>query len=249
MQVYDNPKYYEIAFSFRDIPKEIDFIEQVIAKESKTPVKTFLEIASGNSPHMQELCKRGYGYIGLELSKQMIKYSRDRIKKLTLNAEIVEGNMIKFSMPRLADCALLFLGSLYIKNDKELTNHLDSVAKALRSGSLYILDGTVTFFPEDVHTQTWDVEDNGIKVTTTYKVESTNKETGVSTAKITLDTEEGGIKKRIEHSEIKKVYPADEFIKIATQTGQWKYVDTFSNFNISDKPQKDQRNIIVFRRK
>ena len=82
MQVYDNPKYYEIAFSFRDIPKEVDFIEQIIAKESKIPVKSFLEIASGNSPHMKELCKRDYSYIGLELSKQMIEYSREIIKEI-----------------------------------------------------------------------------------------------------------------------------------------------------------------------
>ena len=114
MQVYDNPKYYEIAFSFRNIPKEVDFIEQLIAKESKIPVKTFLEIASGNSPHMKELCKRGYSYIGLELGKQMVKYARNKVKKLSLNAEIVEGDMIKFSIPRLADCALLFLGSVYM---------------------------------------------------------------------------------------------------------------------------------------
>ena len=31
MQVHDNPKYYEIAFSFREIRKEVDFIEQIIA--------------------------------------------------------------------------------------------------------------------------------------------------------------------------------------------------------------------------
>lgn len=37
MQVYNNQKYYEIAFSFRYISKEVDFIEQVIAKESRIP--------------------------------------------------------------------------------------------------------------------------------------------------------------------------------------------------------------------
>jgi len=119
MQVYNNLKYYEIAFSFRDISKEVDFIEQVIVKESRIPVKTFLEIASGNSPHMKELCKRGYGYIGLELSKQMIEYSREIIRKSVLPAEIIEGDMMKFSLPKPVDCALLFLGSFYIKSDEE----------------------------------------------------------------------------------------------------------------------------------
>ena len=53
MEVYDNPKYYEIAFSFRDIPSEADFLDKVIARYSKIPVNTFLELASGNSPHLQ----------------------------------------------------------------------------------------------------------------------------------------------------------------------------------------------------
>ncbi len=136
MQVYDNPKYYEIAFSFRDIPKEVDFIEQLIAKESKIPVKTFLEMAAGNSPHMPELCRRGYSYIGLELGKQMIKYARNKIKALSLNAEIIEGDMIRFSLSQPVDCTLLFLGSLYVKNDKELISHLNSVATATQNGGL-----------------------------------------------------------------------------------------------------------------
>lgn len=249
MDVYDNPKYYEIAFSFRDIPKEVDFIEQLISKESKIPVKTFLEIASGNSPHMQELCKRGYSYIGLELSKQMVKYTLDKFRNLTLSAKIVEGDMIKFSLSKLVDCTLLFLGSLYVRNDDELLSHLDSVANALQSGGLYILDGVVTFFPEDVHTQTWEMEKDDIKVTTTYKVESTDVKTGISKAKIILDIEDNDQKKKMKHLEIKKVYTADEFIRIAIQTGQWEYVGAFSNFNITNKPQKEQRNIIVLRKK
>jgi len=28
MPLYNNPKYYELAFAFRDIPAEVDFIER-----------------------------------------------------------------------------------------------------------------------------------------------------------------------------------------------------------------------------
>ena len=55
MIVYDNPHYYEIAFAFRDISAEVDFLEQVIRQYSRVEVGTFLELASGNSPHMREL--------------------------------------------------------------------------------------------------------------------------------------------------------------------------------------------------
>ncbi len=113
----------------------------------------------------------------------------------------------------------------------------------------YILDAAVTFFPEDVRTQTWDMEEGGIKVTTTYKPLSIDAEVKISKAEIILDIEEGGKKKRVEHLETRKIYIADEFIRIATQTNHWEYVGAFSNFNITDKPSKEQRNIIVLRRK
>jgi short subunit dehydrogenase-like uncharacterized protein len=50
--IYSYPHYYEIAFSYRDIPGEVDVMEQAMAKYSKIPVKTVLELACGNGPHM-----------------------------------------------------------------------------------------------------------------------------------------------------------------------------------------------------
>lgn len=87
----------------------------------------------------------------------MIEYSREIIKKSVLPAEIVEGDMIKFFLPQSVDCALLFLGSFYIKSDDELRSHLDSVANAIRCGGLYILDGAVSFYLEDIRKQSWEI--------------------------------------------------------------------------------------------
>ena len=60
--IYSFPHYYEIAFSYRDIPAEVDVMEEAIAKYSKIPVNTVLELACGNSPHMLELIDRGTYY-------------------------------------------------------------------------------------------------------------------------------------------------------------------------------------------
>jgi len=248
MQVYDNPKYYEIAFSFRDISKEVDFIENLIAKESKIPVKTFLEIASGNSPHMKELCRRGYRYVGLELSKPMVNYSRKIISQCTLPAEIIEGDMNNFSLTQPVDCALLFLGSFYVKSDQELLSHLHSVGATLRKGGLYILDGAVSFFPDDIRKQSWEMIEDKIKITTTYDPVWTDKNSGMSQAKITLNIEDEGIEKRIEQLEIRKIYSIDDFVKKIDETGKWKYVGSWSNFDLSKKPENNGRNIVALRR-
>ena len=41
LNLYDYPRYYEIAFSYRDIGKEVDVMEECIRRFSKIPVHRF----------------------------------------------------------------------------------------------------------------------------------------------------------------------------------------------------------------
>ena len=249
MDVYNSPKYYEIAFSFRDIAAEVDFLEKLIAKYSKIPVKTFFELASGNGPHLEELCRRGYRYVGLELNPGMVDYTRRKIKENNLAGEVIQGDMVEFSIKEPADCALVFLGSLYVKNDEELKRHLNSVAKSLKSGGLYILDGVVSFYPKDIHTQSWEVNRDDIEIAATYKATWIDEKEKIINGTITLNVKDGGATKQIEHSEVRKVYSASEFIARAEQTGFWKSVGFFRNFDINSPPKEGARNILVLERK
>lgn len=248
-EVYNNPKYYELAFSFREITAEVDFIEQVIGKYSQVPVKTFLELASGNSPHMKELCERGYDYIGVELNDEMVAFANKKIQAEKLAAEVVAGDMINFSLAAPADCALVFLGSLYVKNDQELLQHLSSVAESLHDGGLYILESVVSYFPEDVHKQSWDMEDGELKVITTYDPTWVNEAEHLMGGKITLEIQEGQYKKTLEHTEVKRIYTFSEFLDLATKTGQWECVASFSDFDFEKEPREGVRNICVLRKK
>ena len=74
VNLYQHPKYYEVAFSFRNIPQEVDFFESAIEKFSRIKVKSFFELASGTSPYLEEWHKRGYRYIGLDKSSEMLAF-------------------------------------------------------------------------------------------------------------------------------------------------------------------------------
>lgn len=58
-QIYDQAKYYEIAFSFIDAKKQGDLFEQLIKKYSKTKVKTVLDLGCGTALQLRELARRG----------------------------------------------------------------------------------------------------------------------------------------------------------------------------------------------
>lgn len=44
MSLYEKPYYYDVAFSFRDIRKEVGFFEQCIRKFSKIKVEKVLGV-------------------------------------------------------------------------------------------------------------------------------------------------------------------------------------------------------------
>lgn len=111
MELYDNPKYYEIAFAWRDIIAETDLFEECFKKCSEIQVKDVLEICSGNSPHMEELARRGYHYTGLDLSRAMLDYSAERAGQAGIEAEFIQANMVEFETEAMYD----FLSSCWVR--------------------------------------------------------------------------------------------------------------------------------------
>lgn len=55
-QIYNQPKYYEIAFSFVDAKKQVELFERFIKKYSKVKVKKVLDIACGPALQLREIC-------------------------------------------------------------------------------------------------------------------------------------------------------------------------------------------------
>ena len=60
MELYKNPKYYEIAFSFINVKKQFNLFEEFIKKYSKINVKSILDIACGTSLQLREFARRNY---------------------------------------------------------------------------------------------------------------------------------------------------------------------------------------------
>jgi SAM-dependent methyltransferase len=95
-EVYKNPKYYEIAFSYRDIAAEVDVLEQVIKQYSHIPVSTVLELGCGPAPHLAELARRKYQYIGLDLSPAMLEYAQNKADAINASASFELVDMTDF---------------------------------------------------------------------------------------------------------------------------------------------------------
>ncbi|PIP27377.1 MAG: hypothetical protein COX30_02200 [Candidatus Moranbacteria bacterium CG23_combo_of_CG06-09_8_20_14_all_39_10] len=91
-QVYNQAKYYEIAFSFVDPKKQADLFEKFIKKYSKIDVKSVLDLACGTALQLREMARRGYQAIGLDYSLKMLDYLEGESKKEGLKVETIKDD-------------------------------------------------------------------------------------------------------------------------------------------------------------
>lgn len=249
--LYENPKYYEIAFSFRNIPAEVDVFEESIKQFSRIPVKRMLDIGCGNCPHMEELVKRGYEYVGIDSSQTMLDYSRQKASFIGASVQLVYTNMVDFSLDSKVDFAYVLLGSLYVKNTAELISHFNSVSRALRSGGLYFLDWCVQFDPLSDKSDSWEMERDGIKTKVSYSMKMVNRMEQTVEETITLDVNDHGeTKTLVERNVNRAIYP-QEFLIFISGRDDFEFVGWWNNWDLSKPLQGDEhinRPITVVRR-
>jgi SAM-dependent methyltransferase len=252
--LYDEPKYYEIAFSFRDIPSEVDVFEECFRRFSNVAMKSVLELGCGNSPHIEELTKRGYKYNGLDLNKAMLDYSMQKALNIGAEVNLIQDKMAYFALDVPVDFVYINLGSLYVKNTSELTTHFDSVSSALRKGGLYLLDWCIQFNLPNLASEggeIWEIEKEGIRVKTTVTskyinlIEQTFEET------IILEVDDHGKKFTITGKDIRRsIYP-QEFLCFIHNRRDFEFVGWWNNWNLNEplgQSMKINRPITLIRR-
>lgn len=99
-QVYNQAKYYEIAFSFVDSKKQADLFEKFIKKFSKIEVKSVLDVACGTALQLRKLAKKGYKTIGLDISPKMVDYLRKESLKEDSKIKVIKADMNFFKFFR-----------------------------------------------------------------------------------------------------------------------------------------------------
>lgn len=252
-ELYDHPKYYEIAFSFRDIPAEVGVFEECFKHFSEIPVKSVLELGCGNAPHMEELIKRGYQYNGLDLSQAMLKYSREKASRIGAEAKLIHADMLDFTLDRKVDFVYVLLGSLCAKNTSELISHFDSVALVLKKGGLYLLDWCIQYDPpwESEGQSSWEMERGDIKVKTTVSWKSINKAEQTFEETIVLEVDDNGKKLNITGTDIKRAIYPQEFLLFISTHKHFEFVGWWNKWNLRERleqAEKIARPIALIRR-
>jgi len=170
--VYRNPLYYEVAFSFIDPKKQVALYERLIKRYSGTKVRRVLELGCGPGLIIREFARRGYRAVGLDRSRPMLEYLERTAKDEGVRVELVLGDMTDFRLRPGADFAMLLMGSVeHIPDRERMRTHLKSVAASLKHGGLYLVENyRLNWAWETLNDSvSWEMERDGVGVKTRFK--------------------------------------------------------------------------------
>jgi SAM-dependent methyltransferase len=253
--VYEYPRYYEIAFSFRDISAEVDTLEQCFEQYAALPVKSILELGSGNSPHMEELLKRGYAYTGLDISAAMLAYSSQKAAALGGQAAFVCADMRAFALGETFDFAFIALGSLAVRDTQDILSHLRSVAHVLHPGGLYLLDWCIHFAPFANQVESWSMEHGPIKVAAQFSEKLIDAVEQLVEERLALEVFDDGLVYHLAETNVTRMIFPQEFLQLIQHTGEFEFVGWWNNWDLArplgevKDPQRITRPITLLRRK
>jgi SAM-dependent methyltransferase len=182
-ELYNLPLYYDVAFSW-DIEPEILWFGELFREHVAFPVEHILEAACGAGRFLVELPRHGYRVTGYDSSPAMLDYARARVEAAgTSNAvTLVAARMESAIFPREFDAALNSINSLgYLLGDEGVVSHFKLMGEALRPGGIYIVHlSTAWDGPPDMDGNSWEMERDGVRVKTTWWIESEDREARVS---------------------------------------------------------------------
>ncbi len=225
---YDHPRYWDQAFSDETIP-EADFIDAVAGKYCPFSVRKVLEPGCGGGRQVLELSKRGYQVSAFDLNQQAVEWTRQRLRRNKLSADICVADMKAFQTSGQFDLAHCFVNSFrHLTSEAQAVQHLCCVADSLRTGGLYLLG--LHLLPPDAaedDCERWTITTGNTRVTTTVRVLEFSRRKRLETVRFCLRirTPKQDIKLRSDH--LLRIYRADQMRSLLKKVPQFQLLDVF----------------------
>jgi SAM-dependent methyltransferase len=244
---YRQPLYYEIAFSFFDVPKQANLFETFVRLHGRREVRTILDIACGPSLQLREFVRRGYACVGLDLNREMLDYVKSKEPRIVT----VRGDFIRFALPAKVDLAFILMGSLMVSSNEAFLSHLDSVAGAMRRGGLYIIENAhldwVDFATEEA--EQWTTSRDGIEVKATYDTEPAAPLEQLYREWLLLEVDDRGRTATYRDERLVKAIFPQEMKSLVSLHGKFEFVGFFERSSTRRLKEARNDNLVVLRRK
>lgn len=134
----DYSKFYDMFYQGKDYAKEVKFIDLILKKHKS---KIIRDVACGTGNHLIELIKLGYKVDGSDISSDMIKILKHKVKDLNLKCKTEVCGMSDIKSSVKYDAALCMFAAInYLSGWREIDLFFKNLNKILKSGGLFIFD-------------------------------------------------------------------------------------------------------------
>jgi SAM-dependent methyltransferase len=257
--IYENPRLYDLAFSFRDIPGECDGLLALARTHGIAAPRRVLEIACGPGHHLREFARRGMHALGVDLSPDMLGYAKALSQEDGVRVKLQRADMRRFKVTQRVDLALcLFDSFTHCTSDADGVAALQATAASLVRGGLLIIELThpADYFDAD-HGRTlssWTQRHPDVVVKARYDCAHRDavEETYVATMTIDAKYRDGRAPRRIVSRQLHRMWLRSAVANIAARSGAFDvvgwYGDLASRVPLSMK-LASWRMIVVLRRR
>jgi len=165
---YEHSELYELAFSWRDYSKAVDFISEAAALAGLAEITSMVELGCGPGQYCREFARRGVTAYGVDSSPEMALYAQRYYDDEKLPGHILETDMRSFRLEQKVDLALCMMATFsHLLTNRDIVDHFAAVADSLKDDGLYLLElpHPRDAFDTDKSTRdVWDIEKDGAKL-------------------------------------------------------------------------------------
>jgi SAM-dependent methyltransferase len=136
--------YYDNLYGDKDYDAEATFVEQ-LTRRYATGANSILDLGCGTGGHAFEFAKRGYSVDGIDISPEMVKRAKSRLRGLPVEVrerlQIVEGDVSRQVTATKYDVVTaLFHVVCYQTSNRALKGIFEFARSALKDDGVFIFD-------------------------------------------------------------------------------------------------------------
>ncbi len=133
----DLNKYWVEIADARSAENEVRFIERIIETNNSV-----LDLCCGTGRHAVLLRKKGWNIVGLDISPNLLKVAKDRMKNSQVDYPLVRGEIrhLPFQSGAFTAVISMFTSFGYLPSEGEDVKSLNEISRILKIDGLFLID-------------------------------------------------------------------------------------------------------------
>ncbi len=247
MDWYDYPQYFDMLFR-DETALEVSFFEQALARyvaphgggPNSARFTRLLEPGCGSGRLVVAMAARGYDVTGIDLSGPALRYLRNKLRRRGLRATLHQLDFTDFQLDHPFDAAFCTFNTFrHLTTESAAVRHLQSVARHLRPGGIYILGFHILpLDAEETCTERWVARHSGTKVHATLRVVDFDRRKRIERLRVVLTVTRAASRSTGRNEFPLRIYTLAQALKTIRSVKELEIVSVFDFDYDLDRPRR-----------